>query len=198
MTYKEWEFDLRRKLKSLPKSEIDDVLKFYREIYNDKRDAGISERDIILEFGSPRECASKILGEDASEDCKRVYNPDIRYEDKRKEKTTRVTGSDVSKVIGLVLLTIIIYIPLFCAFFGLLVGFAATFIGGCAAAIGGVGGTLLGIFGIFSTGLSYGLMVIGMGLGLTGAGIFLAIVFFYATKYCGIGLFKAVKALIFK
>lgn len=202
MTYREWEYDLKRLLCDLPQAEVEGVLQFYREIYSDKRDAGIPESEIVFEFGSPRECARRIYSESAYGDNikrgERAVGADYGRKAPHVEAKPRVSGSGVSKIIGLVLLTLIVYIPIFSALFGLVAGFAAACISGGASVIAGIGGVLLGFFEIFASSLTEGLMLMGMGLGAMGAGIFLAVVFFYATKYTSIGLFKAFKALIFK
>ena len=169
-------------------------------MYRDKSDAGFSERDILLEFGAPAECAGRIMGEEYSskEYGKGKASYGREYDKKEKKKKEPIRASSVSKIIGLILLTIIIYIPLFSAFLGLVVGFAGISIGGGAAVIGGAGGIILGIVGLFTMSFPEGLMIIGMGLAVIGVGIFLCLVFLYATKYTAIGLYKATRALIFR
>lgn len=75
MTKKEWEKRLLKNLKSLSKQERKEVLEYYREMYDDKLDTGFSEREILKEFGSPEECARKILAENGNEDTPRQVSP---------------------------------------------------------------------------------------------------------------------------
>lgn len=199
MTYKEWEHNLELLLGDMPKSEIDNVKKFYREIYIDKKDLGLSEAEIVAEFGSPKECAEGILSEQVFKE-EYVGEVDILRTKKKKseEKATRIKPSEVSKVLGLILLTLILYIPLFAVLFSLVVGFAAVCFSGAAAALAGICGTVIGFINALSVSFVEGVLLIGMGTAAIGAGVFVFIIFFYATKYSAIGLYKAIKLLIFK
>ena len=66
MNKKEWERALLKNLKSLSRQERKEVLEYYREMYGDKLDAGFSEQEILREFGSPKDCAKKILMENGN------------------------------------------------------------------------------------------------------------------------------------
>lgn len=67
MTYKEWESELLGYLKSLPEKEKVEVVNYYREIYSDRSDAGMKNKDILAEFGEPMLCAAKILKESSGD-----------------------------------------------------------------------------------------------------------------------------------
>lgn len=61
MTKFEWERQLKKGISGLPDSEQQRVLDYYSELFSDKIDAGMSEREIIAEFGNPYDVANKIL-----------------------------------------------------------------------------------------------------------------------------------------
>ncbi len=54
---------LRRNLKELPVSEVEERVLFYSEIIDDKVEEGFSEDDVIAEIGEPEALAKSILGE---------------------------------------------------------------------------------------------------------------------------------------
>ena len=58
----EWEKQLLKNLKALPKTERERIAEYYREMYNDKLDAGFSPEEILREFGDPAQCAEKNIG----------------------------------------------------------------------------------------------------------------------------------------
>ena len=60
MTYKLWEETLLNYLKSLNKEEKEEILSYYREMYNDKHDTGIPESEIVDSFGDPMIAAARI------------------------------------------------------------------------------------------------------------------------------------------
>ena len=61
MTYNEWERELLRYLKGLPKKERDEVADYYREMHGDKFDAGMTDEQIIKKFGEPKLVTSSPL-----------------------------------------------------------------------------------------------------------------------------------------
>ncbi|MCM1289120.1 MAG: DUF1700 domain-containing protein [Corallococcus sp.] len=61
MTKFEWERQLKKGISGLPKSEQQRVLEYYNELFSDKIDAGMREREIIAEFGNPYDVANKLL-----------------------------------------------------------------------------------------------------------------------------------------
>ena len=67
MSYREWESALMQALKGLPTAECIKITSYYREIYGDKLDAGITEEEIVAEFGDPVACAKKIMLENTNE-----------------------------------------------------------------------------------------------------------------------------------
>ena len=65
MTYRQWEKAFRKRLSRLPKEERERALGYYAELYGDKLDAGVSESEIVREFGDPKAAADKIIEESA-------------------------------------------------------------------------------------------------------------------------------------
>ncbi len=72
MTRSEWMAELKRYISILPQKEQSKAVEYYTEIFDDKFDSGMSEKDIIAGFGEPYEAANDII---------KVYqedNPDWR------------------------------------------------------------------------------------------------------------------------
>ncbi|MCL2556604.1 MAG: DUF1700 domain-containing protein [Firmicutes bacterium] len=61
MTKFEWELELAKNLKRLPASESSKILDYYNELFLDKIDAGLNEKEIIKSFGNPFDVAYKIV-----------------------------------------------------------------------------------------------------------------------------------------
>lgn len=68
MTYIQWRDELDRCLRGIPNDEREKVFSYFSEMYADKRDAGLSEREIIAEFGAPYDVAQRILNENRAYD----------------------------------------------------------------------------------------------------------------------------------
>jgi uncharacterized membrane protein len=60
MNKKKWFKQLQKHLNGIPKPERQRVLDFYEELFADKREAGIRESDILMEFGDPKIAALRI------------------------------------------------------------------------------------------------------------------------------------------
>ena len=54
MTRSEWMKELSGYLSALGDDERERAMSYYAELYNDKRDNGMPEREILRGFGSPR------------------------------------------------------------------------------------------------------------------------------------------------
>ncbi len=181
MTQKTWEKQLSRRLTSLSKAERKQVLDYYREIYSDKKEAGFAEPEILAEFGSPEECARKILGEEG-----------VKY-DAAKEKKRRVSPA---AVVGMFFLSLIIILPLAITAFALIISFFAVSVSGVAVALAGViyaiGAPLLAIGSLSTAGIFAHL---GVGLAMCGVGLLLFVAFMLLTQYLAIGTGKALAFL---
>lgn len=70
MTKYEWETELKKNIHRLPPDEIDRVLAYYGELFDDHAERGKRETEIVAEFGNPIDVADKILAEYDSENPK--------------------------------------------------------------------------------------------------------------------------------
>lgn len=61
MTYIKWKDEVESYLVNMPQDEKQKLFSYFSEMYADKRDAGISEAQIIEEFGAPYDVAKRIL-----------------------------------------------------------------------------------------------------------------------------------------
>lgn len=181
MTEKTWEKRLARHLSALSKTERKQVIDYYREMYGDKREAGFSEAEILAEFGSPEECAAKILaGENAQ--------PVLQKRERRKLSP--------AEIVGMFFLSLILILPLALTAFALIVTFFAVSVSGVAVAVAGgvyaIGAPLLSIGSLSAAGCFAHL---GVGLTLCGVGCLLFVAFEPLGKYLAIGTGKALKFL---
>ncbi len=63
MTKYEWETELKKNIHRLPADEINRVMEYYAELFEDYIERGKTETQIINEFGNPVDVADKILSE---------------------------------------------------------------------------------------------------------------------------------------
>lgn len=154
--------------KSLPKNERTRAIEYYKELYSDKNEAGMPEKEIILSFGAPTDAAREILenyGQDGDENA-------FDFEETVKEE--RQTDG---KIAGIILATLV---AIFVGYWALIsaVVLISIEISLCAAGIGA-----------FLTGLS------GLGAGLIILGIFTVLLcpFSIAIKWMGKGVIRLVK-----
>ena len=177
MTQKIWEKQLARQLADLPKPERKQVLDYYREMYGDKIEAGFSEEAILAEFGSPQQCAHKILASEGLVPAK------VRRQSRR---------TSPAAIVGIFFLTLIIILPLASTAFALIVTFFALSVSGIAVAIAGaiyaIGAPLLVMDTLAAAGI---LAHFGLGIATCGVGLLLFVAFKPLTKYLAIGTGKA-------
>lgn len=88
MTKYEWESELKKNVHRLPAEEIRKILEYYDEIFADKIERGLSESEIVRQFGNPVDVADKILSEYDGElkDESPVPTPDMRRDEANGEK----------------------------------------------------------------------------------------------------------------
>lgn len=180
MTYKKWEYDLKCLLQGYPKKEVDELTRYYAEIYGDKKDAGFSDEDILIEFGTPEECAEKFRAENASP-----------ADEEKKRFEFKLPPAD--KLIKLALLTVFVYVPLAAVTLSAIMGIAAFSIGGAGITLGGVASVILSFVHLISgNGAAVFLSMLGLGIAAMGIGTIIAIAFFYITKYAVGSAYKIV------
>lgn len=177
MTKKTWEKQLIQQLKPLPKEERKKILDYYKEIYGDKLEEGVSESEILAEFGSPEECAARILAEEG-----------IEWETVERKTGN---GASVAELVGLFFLSLILILPLAITAAALIISFAAVSIAGIAVSVAGIFYALLShFFMTSSSGTAIFINVI-IGLVLVGVGLVLFVGFYLSSKYLAIGSAKA-------
>ncbi len=181
MTYKEWERRLLKNLKSLPKNERQSLADYYREMYGDKQDLGLTDEEILQEFGTPEACAEKIL----SEEREAFSLP----ENKRTERKDEVS---VASIVGIAFASLIVIVPLACVWAALVASFGAVTFSGVIFALAGVAYIVLAPF-MAMGGLGGAAITahIGTGIAMCGVGLLLFVGFYLLTKYTAIGLGKA-------
>lgn len=180
MTYKEWERRLLKNLKSLPKNERQSIADYYREMYGDKCDLGLSCEEILQEFDTPEACAEKILSEEREE-----LSPPKNNRTKRKDKPS------VASIVGIAFATLLIIAPITCVWAALVASFGAVTLSGAIFTLAGVAYTVFAPFmAIGGLGGAAITAHIGTGIALCGIGLLLIVGFMLVTKYTAIGLGK--------
>ena len=193
----EWENILLEKLKPLADEERFKIAEYYREMYADKLETGVSPEEILEEFGSPQECAQKILqeegkeGESAQTEEKETAAPSVEtvaekpVAQKKKQKWTP------AMIMGMTFLTLLVILPLTAVALGVILSFAAGCIGGGAVVLAGgiysLASLFFGIFGMETGGV---FASFGLGVAFIGVGFLLCVGFYYATKYTVIACCK--------
>lgn len=216
MTFHEWEAKLLENLKSLSEQEKQKILDYYREIYSDKTDAGYDNKQILDEFGTPEECAKKILLEENEEQPPKEQQA-LQEEQENSaprqslpERAQAVISNVVAEAnaflktrrsvyswIGLFFLTIFIFIPLFAVFVSVIASFFAVTVSTFAVMIAGVvyaiAYPILGA--IYGSSVGGILLNVGTGLVASAVSIFLFFLFALLTKQSVLLTVKTFRAL---
>lgn len=195
MTQIEWENIFLENLKPLKAEERYQIAEYYREIYGDKLEAGLSSDEILAEFGSPQECAQKILSEGGGETLVAAKKEnETEQADQKQARAKNKTAWTPAMITGMVFLTLLLILPLAVVALGVAVVFAAGCIGGGAMTIGGAVYVVASPFMALS-GVGFGAIVahIGLGLAVIGLGALLFVGFYYLEKYVVLGCYKALR-----
>ncbi|MBO4539194.1 MAG: DUF1700 domain-containing protein [Clostridia bacterium] len=184
MTYKTWERRLKKELKTLPKSERERVVEYYREMRDEMESYGRSEQSVLSELGSPESCARKALSEGDYAVTGKVSG---------QNRPAPKKGYTFFEVIGLLLITLLLVLPFGGAAIGIIAGFAGVCIGGLAAGIAGIVAAVA--YPIYIGGGAAGIAGIGACLAAAGVGFILFVVFFLITKYAALVFLKVLKAI---
>ena len=200
MTYEQWEAKLKEHLADASEEEINEAVGYYKEIYSDKKDAGLSDEEILREFGTPEDCAGRISVYDEPENNAKEAELPTEKEFGLKDFMTKFKVPFTTSVVGAVFFAIFITIPLFAVLLGGISAFAAVALGGAGLALFGVGGIVLSVIQIFISGgfAKEVFAMFGMGVASIGAGILLTISFFFITKYSVIFSYKLFKSMYIK
>lgn len=187
MTAQEWFDRFAAALAALPEPERERAEAYYRELYSDKKEMGMSEGSILLSFGSPENAAAEILNnftEDGGDerngqtaDSMPENNPLCSEENA--ERKDGILNMSRGKVIAAV-----------CA------AAAAVLLGGTALS---VAGTLLlsELAMLFAAGTFClgGAETLAMGVIALGGAVFCAMPFYYAIKYMAKGVIWVTKKI---
>ncbi len=184
MTYKTWERKLKKELKTLPKTERERVVEYYREMRDEMVSYGRSEQSVLSELGSPESCARKALTEGDYTVTGRTNNRNV---------STPKRGITFFEFIGLTLVTLFLVLPIGSGFIGVIIAFAGVCIAGLATGISGIVAAVA--YPIYTGGGVAATAGIGLGLTASGVGFLLFVVFFILTKYSAIFLAKLLKAI---
>lgn len=172
MTYRQWEKTFKKRLSRLPKEERERALGYYAELYGDKLDAGVSESEIVREFGDAKDAADKIIAE---------YSESTSVQGKTAEQ--RTAGDTAARAAAAVLLFLFVGLPLLAVIFCLAVAGAALFLSGFAVILAGVAYIVYFLVQLCMFGGAGYAAQIGIGLAAAGVGALLVPLFLYCTKW---------------
>ncbi len=199
MTYNEWRDELKKNLLNVSEREKQRVLDYYAEAYADRREAGLSERQVIEDFGAPYDAAQRILlnfyDNSDEEPCRDRFESERDYSDREskkkhfcraeKERSAPVVEAEIVRddkrnktTRGqnngwiFVLLCVIFAIPLLVLFVTFASISFALIISPFALLVAGIGTIGLGCVELFSS-VASGLLTIGEGLIAFGIGLVL-------------------------
>lgn len=192
MTYIKWQDELEGYLGVLSREEKEKVFAYFAEMYADKRDAGLSEKEIIEEFGAPYDAAKRILEENGEAPPEQRAGSRARTAENGKKERSRVQKGDgegnaaqgkrrADMTWLFVLLCILFAIPIFAVVVAMIVvtvsfcvvpisviasGFAAIgcAIGGAVAGGGAAAGACMSGAGLIVIGIGFILLPIFFGL----------------------------------
>lgn len=157
--------ELRRKLKRLPKEEVDNVIAYYLDYF---QDSGKDEKEVLLELDPPSVIASQILSEHAFND---DYTKDTNKGSLNKLMLIILAVFAAPIALPLSLAFILVLLSLVIVVVALGLSFAA--IAGAGFLAGGV--TFLAGIVVLFKGPATGLFYMGMGLMVIGVGILVAL-----------------------
>lgn len=201
MTKYEWFKEFKNNLKDVPKEELDKAIEYYEELFEDKIDAGKSENEAILEFGSPSIASRRIRNEIIDDTPKtesfnmgvgglyesvneKVDDIDLNEEIKTKEPKTKTNkeekqeegccrdnNNDVGRTIIFMLELFVFGIAYFVCFVTFWSLIVSLFACMISFIVGGIGGFIASIVGIFTVGVEYGFFSMGSCLILLSLGL---------------------------
>lgn len=185
----EFDTELSNRLGKLSPEERQSTLDYYDELFNDRKEAGDKETDIIKSFGTPQEIAERILNDES------LYTKTSRKVKSRIARTTNNAKSTIAKIFTNKSF-LIFYFSAFFITIPLTISFVAIifslFVGALSVALGVgitivavifsfavvafsciVAGPLYAIIGLITAGgfTPAGMAILGSGLALTAVGL---------------------------
>ena len=151
---------LRKRLSALPKAELEERLRFYSEMIEDRMEEGLSEAESVAAVGSVEEIAAQILGEDPP--------PVGKPRKKGWEITLLILGFPLwfPLLVAAFAVALSLYVSLWAVIISLWAVFAALAVCALALLIGGIASA-------FCATISLGIALIGGSLVCAGLSIFL-------------------------
>ena len=205
MTYREFERKLYSHLAGIDEKDKTAIIEYYEEIYLEKKELGIPESEIVDEFGPPEECAARMADGMAESDSMQTAPPreekhgEENIATKNEKATESATRVSLAEILGMVLFTLILVIPLASVLLSIVVSLGAVALSGAIVAIAGVLYALISPLH-FISGLTLleVLMHLGIGLGLAGAGGVCFAILYPITKNSAILSYKLIKGIYIK
>lgn len=176
MNKQEFLANLRKKISSLPKSEVEERLNFYSEMIDDRIEEGIEEEEAVLGIGNIEEIAAQILAETKTANTSKK-NRTSKRDIKAWEVVLLALGAPIW--LSLIIAFSAAALSLYVVIWSLIISLWAIEVAFVACAVGCV---LAGIlFGFTVNGIT-GLAVIGIGVVFAGLSIFMYFACKGATK----------------
>lgn len=148
MTEQEFLKELSGNLQGVPKEERERSLNFYREIFADKKEEGLSEEDAVASVGKPEEVAKEIVWAYYQGDGSDKQQP------KKQEKTEKEKGKiGAKRIVGRAF-----------ALLGWTLLFLIVFSVWLTLPVAAVGGLISGLVEFFTSGVALGLFTVGVSL----------------------------------
>ena len=156
--------DLRTELSAFSHNEQEQIIEEYIALFEDKRELGLSDQEIIEELGNPREIATEFLSEFNANNYKTNYQRNNQTQNEYgNDPQFRQANTQPNQVlfIIMVILTIICFFWIFVGIFFGLIGILFTGIG---LVFGGITLPFFMIGGFGFAGIAGGLVMLGLGL----------------------------------
>lgn len=165
MTKKQWFKQLKRELGALSASDRNEILQYYDELYNEKRESGLTEEAVLGSFGAPQEAARGILAE-----------RDLPAASAREHRS-------VASFLAILFLFLCIGIPILSVLFALAITAGALAVSGAAIFLAGIADGVWFCILLFRDTPVATLAHIGIGLAGAGCGLLMIPLFAVCTKW---------------
>ncbi len=177
---------LRTRLSGLPGRDIEERVRFYGEMIDDRTEEGISEEEAVLAIGSPDEIAEEIVAQTPLFTIARE-----RVRPKRKMKAWEIVLIVLGAPLWLPLLVaaIAVFLSLYVSVWAVIISLWSVF---GALAGTAVGALAIGVTSLFGGALWRGVAMLGAGLFCAGA----AILAFFGCREATWGLLRLTRLLV--
>jgi len=145
MTKYEFLFALHEKLKGLPEAEVEDRLRFYIEMIEDRIESGLSEEEAVAAAGSVEEIAAQIAGDISAPEPERL-EPVKQAKPKRKAGEIVLLAMGSPLWLPLLIAAFAVVFSLFISLWAVIVSLWAVFASLIACGIACILGGLVTVF----------------------------------------------------